>query len=132
LQLYLAITRKVAEQFAGDMQVATEHALLEANGDGKGTEIQFQHLSEELGGRLKEGESPPEPLPNSDEAAAVTVVIPRVAPATATPAAEAPATESEPAAESAVDTPPAEGEPAPEPETGTPSLEGEPAAVPGP
>jgi hypothetical protein len=132
LELYLAITRRVAEQFAGDMQVATEHAQLEANGDGKGTEIQFQHLPEELGGRLKEGETPPEPLPNSDEAAAIAVVIPRAPPAAVTPEAEAPAADGEPAAEPAGDTPPDERTPDAEPESGTPPAGGEPAAEPGP
>lgn len=76
LDVYLAVTRRVAEQFAGDMQVATEHALLEANGDGRGAEIQYDYLSEELGGRLQAGESPPEPLPNSDAAAARTIILP--------------------------------------------------------
>lgn len=76
LDVYLAVTRRVAEQFAGDMQVATEHALLEANGDGRGTEIQYDYLSEELGGRLQEGEWPPEPLPNSDAAAARAIILP--------------------------------------------------------
>lgn len=76
LDLYLAVTRRVAEQFAGDMQIPTEHALLEANGDGRGAEVQYDHLPEELGGRLQEGESPPEPLPNSDAAAAQAVVLP--------------------------------------------------------
>jgi hypothetical protein len=123
LELYLAITRGVAQQFAGDMQVATEHALLEANGDGKGTEVQFQHLPEELGGRLKEGESPPEPLPNSDEAAAGAVVLQRTVPPTAAPTAETPAAESEPAAEPESDTPAddaAPGAAAPGAESGTP------------
>ena len=76
LDVYLAVTRRVAEQFAGDMQIATEHALLEANGDGRGSEIQYEYLPEELGGRLREGESPPQPLPNSDAAAAQAIILP--------------------------------------------------------
>lgn len=99
LELYLAITRRVAEQFAGDMQVATEHAQLEANGDGKGSEVQYQHLPEDLGGGLKAGESPPAALPNSDEASAAAVVLQRVLPAIAAPSGEPAAPAVAPASE---------------------------------
>jgi hypothetical protein len=49
--LYVTLARRIAQSYADQMQVATEHAHLDDNGDGRGTEIQRDYLSEELGGR---------------------------------------------------------------------------------
>jgi len=50
LDLYLWVTRETAQEYASNMLVATEHARIDDNGDGRGTEIQADFLSEELGG----------------------------------------------------------------------------------
>jgi hypothetical protein len=59
LDVYLWITRQVAQEYVTAELLATEHALLDDNGDGRGTEIQIDYLSEELGGRLRAGQDPP-------------------------------------------------------------------------
>jgi hypothetical protein len=51
LDAYLFAARQTAEDFANSMLLATEHAQLDDNGDGRGTELQADFLSEELGGR---------------------------------------------------------------------------------
>ncbi len=51
LDLYLWTARETAQEYATNMLLATEHARLDDNGDGRGTEIQADFLSEELGGR---------------------------------------------------------------------------------
>jgi hypothetical protein len=52
LDLYLRAARQTAEEYANETLLATEHAQLDDNGDGRGTELQADFLSEELGGRL--------------------------------------------------------------------------------
>jgi hypothetical protein len=59
LDLYLLCARQTAQDYATNMLLATEHALLEDSGDGRGTELQIDYLSEELGGRLRAGQEPP-------------------------------------------------------------------------
>ena len=59
LDVYLWTTREVAEEYATGELLATEHSLLDDNGDGRGTEIQIDYLPEELGGRLRAGQDPP-------------------------------------------------------------------------
>ena len=51
LDAYLWSARETAQVYATDMLLATEHAQIDDNGDGRGTELQSQFLSEELGGR---------------------------------------------------------------------------------
>jgi hypothetical protein len=58
LDLYLWVAQEVAQEYASGMQLATEHALIDDNGDGRGTEVQIDFLSEELGGRLRAGQTP--------------------------------------------------------------------------
>lgn len=48
--LYLAATKRVAERYAADGFISTEHALLDDNGDKRGSEIQKHFLTEDLGG----------------------------------------------------------------------------------
>lgn len=59
LDLYLWIARDIAQEYATGMLLATEHSLLDDNGDGRGTEVQIDYLSEELGGRLRASDQPP-------------------------------------------------------------------------
>jgi hypothetical protein len=49
--LYIAITRNVAARYAEDELLSTEHAQLDDNGDGRGSELQLDYLPEEQGGR---------------------------------------------------------------------------------
>jgi len=73
--LYLAVCRNVAEQYLTDDFVSTEHAHLNDNGDQRGTEIQNQFLSEELGGIL-EADATPKPLKkNADGNKAATIPL---------------------------------------------------------
>ncbi|MBW3540904.1 MAG: hypothetical protein KY476_11590 [Planctomycetes bacterium] len=62
LDLYLAVSKRVAEAYAEENALPTEHAQLEDNGDGRGTEPQVDYLPEELGGR---GGEPPPKRPES-------------------------------------------------------------------
>lgn len=49
--LYIAVTRDVARKYVDDMLIPTEHAQLDDNGDGRGTEVQIDYLTPEQGGR---------------------------------------------------------------------------------
>jgi hypothetical protein len=59
LDLYLFVARDTAQDYVSGMLLATEHSLLDDSGDGCGTEIQIDYLSEELGGRLQATDKPP-------------------------------------------------------------------------
>ena len=74
--LYIALARAIAQRYADDMQLSTEHAQLEDNGDGRGTELQIDYLTEELGGRAQEGVKPPARLENADGNGAAAIVLP--------------------------------------------------------
>ena len=67
--LYIAVTKNVAQRYLSEMLLATEHALLDDNGDGRGTELHLDYLSEEEGGRGGSGR-PPRIRENSDGALA--------------------------------------------------------------
>ena len=51
LDLYLTIVRRVMSDYRDAKLIPTEHALLDDNGDGRGTELQLDDLEPELGGR---------------------------------------------------------------------------------
>lgn len=55
---YVAVTREVADRYLKDKLVSTEHALLDDNGDGRGTELQIDYLTIEQGGRAEAGKPP--------------------------------------------------------------------------
>lgn len=55
---YLFVVRETAQDYATNMLLATEHARLDDNGDGKGSELQLDFLSEELGGRTEKRTAP--------------------------------------------------------------------------
>ena len=64
--LYIAVTRNVVERYLKAEFLPTEHALLDDNGDGRGTERQIDYLTEAQGGRAKEGTVPRPPKENAD------------------------------------------------------------------
>lgn len=59
LDLYLWVAKDTAQEYLSGTLISTEHALIDDNGDGRGSEIQIDYLSEELGGRLRATEEPP-------------------------------------------------------------------------
>lgn len=89
LDAYLLAARDTAQEYAAGELLATEHALIDDNGDGRGTELQLGYLTEELGGRLRGGRSKPAP-PTGDGAIArqIALSVPLVAPASEEPAKE--------------------------------------------
>lgn len=54
LDLYVHVVRRTLQNYADENALPTEHALLDDNGDGRGTEVQLNYLPESLGGRLKD------------------------------------------------------------------------------
>ena len=75
LDAYLWSARETAQEFASGELLATEHAMLDDNGDGRGTEVQIDYLSEELGGRRRAGRSMPPPRAG-DGALAREIMLP--------------------------------------------------------
>jgi len=51
--LYVTVARNLAQSYVERELLATEHPLLDDNGDGRGTEVQIDFLTEEQGGRAK-------------------------------------------------------------------------------
>ena len=51
--LYVTVARNLAQSYVEREFLATEHSLLDDNGDGRGTEIQIDFLTVEQGGRPK-------------------------------------------------------------------------------
>jgi hypothetical protein len=79
--LYITLTRRIAAAYAAQKQLSTEHALLDDNGDGRGTELQLDYLSEELGGRNKDGSVPARPT-SADGHRSAQIALPWREPAT--------------------------------------------------
>ncbi len=79
-ELYLAVVTAVMKQFAADENLPTEHAKLDDNGDGHGSELQESYLPPDLGGRA--GESPEPKIGPHDDGylASKTPVDPPLAP----------------------------------------------------
>lgn len=75
LDLYLFTAREVAQEYATGELLATEHSLIDDNGDGRGTEVQREYLPEELGGRLRAGDALPT-TPKSDVRLARAIRLP--------------------------------------------------------
>ncbi|HZL89116.1 MAG TPA: hypothetical protein VFB96_12125, partial [Pirellulaceae bacterium] len=74
LDLYLWIAKDTAQEYNAGMLISTEHALIDDNGDGRGSEIQIDYLSEELGGRLRAADKPPA-RPKLDGLAALKIPL---------------------------------------------------------
>ena len=51
--LYVTVARNLAQSYLERELLATEHPLLDDNGDGRGTEVQIDFLTAEQGGRAK-------------------------------------------------------------------------------
>ncbi|MBI3864474.1 MAG: caspase family protein [Planctomycetia bacterium] len=74
--LYIALTRNIVGRYLDEELLPTEHALLDDNGDGRGTELQIDYLTEKQGGRAKEGRLPPPRKENADGALAARILLP--------------------------------------------------------
>lgn len=102
LDAYLGAARDTAQEYASGELLATEHALIDDNGDGRGTELQIDYLPEELGGRLRAGRTKPAPRPGDGALARqLALPVPLVAPESAPqapgePAPQPPATAKSP------------------------------------
>jgi hypothetical protein len=57
LELYLAVVADVLKRYVDAENLPTEHARLDDNGDGRGTELQEDYLPPELLGRIAPGSS---------------------------------------------------------------------------
>jgi hypothetical protein len=73
--LYIAVTRDVIQQYLDDMLIPTEHAQLDDNGDGRGTEVQIDYLTPEQGGREERDKSRQHRRDNRDGAVAATIAL---------------------------------------------------------
>jgi hypothetical protein len=72
LDVYLWTARETAQEYVTGMLLATEHSLIDDNGDGRGTELQINYLTEEQGGRLRAADDWPAP-PTGDGALTRTI-----------------------------------------------------------
>lgn len=57
-ELYLAVVAKVIQQYVDDENLPTEHAKIDDNGDGHGSELQESYLPPEVGGRAGQKAEP--------------------------------------------------------------------------
>lgn len=85
---YLWSARETAQEYTSSELLATEHSLLDDNGDGRGSEVQLDYLSEDLGGRVRAGRKPT--LHSGDGGRSRSIVLPlersaRLEPANAAP-----------------------------------------------
>jgi hypothetical protein len=65
-ELYLAVVAKVMQQYVDDELLPTEHAKLDDNGDGHGSELQESYLPPELGGRAGQQKAEPKIGPKDE------------------------------------------------------------------
>jgi len=88
--LYVTVSRNLAESYSSNELLATEHPLLDDNGDGRGTEVQIDFLTEEQGGRAKRGgKAAPRKLSiTGDGGIAKSIVIPWMKPGPVSTATE--------------------------------------------
>ena len=90
--LYINVTRNVARRYLAEMLLSTEHAQLDDNGDGRGTELQIDYLTEDEGGRATDDSKPPKIRPNSDghltKQILLPIIFPEPAPEETPPAVE--------------------------------------------
>jgi hypothetical protein len=73
------LSRNVARRYVAETLIATEHGLLDDNGDGRGSELQRDYLSEEEGGRARRG-TPPKPQAGRDGALSSGIPLPFAVP----------------------------------------------------
>lgn len=79
LDVYVRVTRELAQAYLSREYLSTEHALLDDNGDGSGSELQIDYLTEEQGGRPKRRKSDAAPkITTGDGQLARTIATPFV------------------------------------------------------
>ena len=93
--LYLTVSREVLRRYAEEKNIPTEHAQLDDNGDGRGSEVQLDYLEEELGGRAK-GDWRPKIKPGADGSLAARIPLGLLPAAKPGGASEAKGTRDEP------------------------------------
>ncbi|MBI5757086.1 MAG: hypothetical protein HZA46_01060 [Planctomycetales bacterium] len=87
--LYVTVARNLAQSYLERELLATEHPLLDDNGDGRGTEVQIDFLTEEQGGRAKPKKLSTAPkITVGDGSVAKTVSLPFLRTESARPTAE--------------------------------------------
>ncbi len=74
--LYIAVARNVVARYLDEELLPTEHSQLDDNGDGRGTELQIDYLTEKQGGRAKEGKPPRPRKENADGAVSAGILLP--------------------------------------------------------
>ncbi|MGH7139439.1 MAG: hypothetical protein ACREHD_27150 [Pirellulales bacterium] len=90
LDVYLWSARETAQDYSSNELLATEHALLDDDGDGRGSEVQLDYLSQELGGRLRAGRKPTPRPGDGARARAIPLPMPAEASPPEQPPAESP------------------------------------------
>ena len=75
LDLYVTVSRRVLQTYTEAKNIPTEHAQLDDNHDGRGTEMQLDYLEEELGGRAQPG-ARPSITPGADGVLALSIDLP--------------------------------------------------------
>ncbi|HWB11717.1 MAG TPA: hypothetical protein VG826_20975 [Pirellulales bacterium] len=88
LDVYLWCAREIAQEYAANELLATEHSLVDDDGDGRGSELQLDYLSEELGGRVRAGKKRPA-LRTADGVRLRSILLPMPPAAAPEPAAPA-------------------------------------------
>jgi hypothetical protein len=75
--LYIRTCRHLAQSYVERELLATEHPLLDDNGDGRGTELQADYLSLELGGRVRRTRTAqlPKVMPGTDGSLARSILL---------------------------------------------------------
>ena len=89
LDLYVTVVRNLAQSYLERELLATEHPLLDDNGDGRGTEVQLDFLTAEQGGRAKPKKSvTTSVMSTGDGRVAKSISLPFVRAESTPPAAE--------------------------------------------
>jgi hypothetical protein len=87
--LYVTVARNLAQSYLERQLLATEHPLLDDNGDGRGTEVQIDFLTEEQGGRAKPKKLSTAPkITTGDGTVAKSITLPFLRTVSARPTAE--------------------------------------------
>ena len=77
--LYVTVVRNLAQSYLERELLATEHALLDDDGDGRGTEVQIDFLTVDQGGRLQPNRPVSQPvMTKGDGVLAKTVNLKRM------------------------------------------------------
>lgn len=76
LDLYVTVARNLAQSYVDRELLATEHPLLDDNGDGRGAEVQIDFLTEDQGGRARPKQpSIPQTKPTGDGAVSRSIPL---------------------------------------------------------